>query len=280
MQKTNSRRWIIIPALLLVGASLAAQQADPFYVSLLEKAQKAFLTKNYGEAARDFEIAAFGLSGNKSLRAKALVYLSLSRYYLKDIRSSEKCLRDAAEIMGPDGFDGLQLHESTQADVQKLMAYYGIQEPKGKAAAADGEKPPPTPPEPVEPPAAKIKPETDPKEKSTPAHPLKPLNEIQEGDLVPLDMIDTPPSAVSRIPAIYPPFAKRLRLGGTVLVNALISEKGDVIKTEIIKGIKSAYGFDQESKKAVSRWKFNPASVKGIKVKVWLPVSIEFRVPE
>jgi len=64
---------------------------------------------------------------------------------------------------------------------------------------------------------------------------------------------------------------------GTVIINALISEKGDVIETEIIQGIKNAVGFDQAALKAIRQWKFEPASVKGINVKVWMRVGIEFK---
>jgi outer membrane biosynthesis protein TonB len=36
-------------------------------------------------------------------------------------------------------------------------------------------------------------------------------------------------------------------------------------------------GFNQESLRAVRQWKFNPASIKGIRVKVWWTVAFEFK---
>ena len=93
-------------------------------------------------------------------------------------------------------------------------------------------------------------------------------------------MVDTLPVATRRIPAVYPTSASGSRITGTVTVNALISEKGSVIKTEIIQGIKGAVGFDQAAAQAVRRWKFEPATINGIKVKVWIPISIVFKKQE
>jgi len=41
--------------------------------------------------------------------------------------------------------------------------------------------------------------------------------------------------------------------------------------------MKQVFGFDQAAQRAVKQWKFEPGSVKGIKVKVWIPVAIEFK---
>jgi TonB family protein len=274
---------MILPLLAVLGNGPDARQSqavDPFYSALLEKAQKTFLAKKYDEAARDFEVAAFGLVGNKNLRARALVYLGLCRYYLKDIGSSEKRLREAADLMGNEGFNPLEIYESAKPDLEKLLSFYGIPIRPAEAAAEEAGKsnatgPPAPPPSPnVSTNAAEKKPKTDP----TATQSVKTLDDIKEGDLVSLEMVDTPPSVLKRINPVYPATAKRMKIEGTVTVNALISENGDVIKTEIIKGVKGAFGFSQESQRAVSQWKFNPASIKGIRVKVWLPVAIEFKL--
>jgi protein TonB len=93
-------------------------------------------------------------------------------------------------------------------------------------------------------------------------------------------MVDTLPVATRRIAAVYPSSTGGLKITGAVTVNALISEKGNVIKAEIIQGIKGAVGFDQAAAQAVRRWKFEPATIKGIKVKVWMPISIVFKKQE
>jgi TonB family protein len=64
------------------------------------------------------------------------------------------------------------------------------------------------------------------------------------------------------------------------MVNALVSETGAVIKTEIIKGMSGVYGFNHAAEQAVRSWKFEPATIKGIKVKVWVPILLHFKSQE
>jgi TonB family protein len=284
--------WTFSPRLL------SAQQVDPFYKNLLEKAQRSFLEKSYEEAARDFEVAAFGLLDDKILRAKAYVYLSICKYYLKDIQSSEKNLREAAALMGEEGFAKLEIYESAWPDVDKLMNFFNILQTQTEPLPKEIEKPKPVSPEvPVSKPGG---PPDKPESQAATASPGQPtdqgsgippaaqnnpdpqksaikLDEIKEGDILPLDLLDTLPVAVKRVPAIYPSYAGASLIEGTVMINALISENGDVLRTEVIKGMKGAFGFDQAATRAVRQWKFEPASVKGIKVKVWLSIAIEFR---
>lgn len=268
----------------LTAISLPAQQTDPFYLSLIEKAQKSFLARNYSDAARDFEIAAFGLAGNKTLQAKAYVYLSLCRYYLKDMQASERSLREAAALMGEGGFAALEIYESAWPDLDKLTAFFNLSLSPDEALPKEVEKPLPPDPAPQnakpnepakksEGKAAKVEKQNAPAD--PPSDPK--LDEIKEGDILTLDLVETRPVLIKSIPAVYPEHARRLGIEGTVMINALISEKGDVIATEILKSIKNAVGFDQAALQAVRRWKFEPATVKGIKVKVWVPVAIEFK---
>jgi protein TonB len=290
MKKRRICRHLQLASILFFAViSLLAKQADPFYLSLLEKAQKSFLARNYTEAARDFEIAAFGLAGNKTLQAKSHVYLSLCRYYLKDRQAAEKSLREAAAIMGEEGFASLEIYESAWPDLDKLIVFFNLAQSQSKALPKEVEKPlPPPDPEPPisNPVVSEKKPEEetakdvteDMKQSATSAPPsdLK-LDEIKEGDIVPLDLVDAPPVVIRRIPAVYPEHARLLGIEGTVLVNVLVSEKGNVIDAKILKTVKNAVGFDQAALQAVRRWKFEPATVKGIKVKVWIPVAIEFK---
>jgi protein TonB len=283
------------------------QQIDPFYRALLEKAQKSFLAKNYEEAARDFEIASFGLMGEKALRARAYVYISLSRYYLKDMKTSEKYLREAADLMGEEGIESLKIDESAWPDLNKLMTFFNIKlaqsaqptdaplpqkpEQQGKPSEqAPTTEAPPQPSPGQEKPvstnsSAPIKPEDkapqEPAQKEASKNlPQITLDNIKEGDLLPLDMVETQPAVLKRVPADYPAAARSFRIEGTIIMNALISEKGDVIKTEIINGIKGAFGFNQSAQRAVRQWKFDPATIRGINVKVWMRIAIVFKIQE
>jgi protein TonB len=269
--------------------SSASQQTDPFYLRLLEKAQKSFLARNYGDAARDFEIAAFGLNQDITLQAKASFYIGLCHFYLKDIKKSESFVRQGADLLGDRSLAVLQIPDSVLPDLEKLLTFFDIQlaqpappvDPPAPQEKEKQEKSSETPPEtgqkkqnPEEKDAANI----DQKNPGS-ALPLT-LDKIKEGDIIALDMVDTLPVATRRIAAVYPSSASGLKITGTVTVNALISEKGSVVKTEIIQGIKGAIGFDQAAVQAVRRWKFEPATIKGIKVKVWMPISIVFKKQE
>jgi periplasmic protein TonB len=274
--------------LTLFALSLSAQQIDPFYPSLLEKAQKSFVAGNYRDAARDFEIAAFGLAGNKTLQAKAYVYLSLCRYYLKDTAGSEKSLREATALMGQEGFSSLEIYESAWPDLDKLIAFFNLGQRSNEVLPKEVAKPLPADPEapsskPEEPRKAQEAVPTpaaagEGKKSTAPGSPANPkLSDIKEGDIVPRDLVDTPPVPVIRVPAAYPPQPRLLRVEGTVIVNALVSETGDVIDTKILQSIKNAAGLEQASLEAVRKWKFSPASINGLKVKVWIPIAIEFK---
>ncbi len=100
---------------------------------------------------------------------------------------------------------------------------------------------------------------------------------IKTGDIVALSLVDTPPILIKRVQPKYPPSAKSQGIEDSVMLNALISEKGKVEKTVIIKGDKAKYGFNEASENAVRQWRFKPAVKDGIKVKVWKPIMIVFK---
>lgn len=284
MEKIKSELLIFTLACALLVFSLNLfstrqfEQIDPFYRALLEKAQKSFLAKDYEEAARQFEIACFGLTANKMLMAKACVYLGLAKYHLKNITESEQYLREAAELVGEEGFTSLEIDETAMLDLEKLLTFFDIRLCSQPTLAES----------PVQAKANQEKPQAKTENPGSPQKPLETeakqepitLDNIKEGDIVPLDLVETKPVAIRRIQPLYPPGAFRAGIEGTVIVNALISETGRVIKTEIIKRVKGAFGFDAAAQRAVQRWEFEPATIKGIKVKVWMPVAIEFKKQE
>lgn len=99
------------------------------------------------------------------------------------------------------------------------------------------------------------------------------------GDLIPLEQVDTQPSVLQRTDAIYPPLGRRFGVEGTVIVNALVSETGSVIRTSILRKISATanYGFEQASEDSVKKWKFKPAVKDGVNVKTWMPVGVVFK---
>ena len=100
---------------------------------------------------------------------------------------------------------------------------------------------------------------------------------VNEGDLVELSAVTEPPKLVKSIEPVYPVTAHRLGIGGSITVNALIDEKGNVIDTGILKGIQDDKGLGRAAETAVKKWKFQPARKNGVAVKVWKPFVIAFK---
>jgi TonB family protein len=100
--------------------------------------------------------------------------------------------------------------------------------------------------------------------------------ELKAGDIVPLEQVDIVPVLKSRVDLKYPPIAFARRIEGNVTVNALISETGDVVEVVVVQGLDG--GFNDATVKAVRQWKYEPAVKDGVKVKVWKPITVTFRL--
>ncbi len=287
-----------------VGVAALPQQAqpvDPFYVKMLDKAEKELSRLDYPRAMKDLEIAAFGLAQNKALLAKAYVYLGICHYQAKNISRSEEYIRQAVELLGEDGLGAIHVVAAVQGELDRLLVLYNIQpaqktdslqasepvkgEPKdtkteGKTENAGlSSKTQPTAKKEAE--KTRTSPEIDAVRKSPEEKDFSfSLDKLKEGDLVPLDLVESKPVPVKQVAPIYPASLIRAGIEGTIIVNALVSETGKVIKTEIIRGIKGAFELEAAAVRAVKQWEFEPATIKGIRVKVWLPVAIEFKKPE
>jgi protein TonB len=107
------------------------------------------------------------------------------------------------------------------------------------------------------------------------AMPAKP--QINEGDLVDLASVAEPPMTLKTVDPVYPSAAQRVGVEGSITINALIDEKGNVIDTGILKGIQDDKGLGKAAETAVKKWKFRPAKKGGVNVKVWKPVVIVFK---
>ena len=123
---------MLVGVILFGYSDLTCQETDAFYKNLFKKGEKSFLAKKYKESVKEFEIAVFGLYKEKELRGKAYVYLSLSHYYLKDIKKSEKYLREAFELLGDEGIKNLELDKSARSDLEKLIEYFKLRDAEKK----------------------------------------------------------------------------------------------------------------------------------------------------
>ncbi|MBU2444613.1 MAG: energy transducer TonB, partial [Bacteroidetes bacterium] len=98
-----------------------------------------------------------------------------------------------------------------------------------------------------------------------------------EDEVTYFEVVEDMPEPIGGILAIqqkitYPEIAKRAGVEGKVYILAYVNEKGEVTKTEVLKGIGA--GCDEAAEKAIKDTKFKPGKQRGkpVKVKVAVPV--------
>jgi len=151
--------------------------------------------------------------------------------------------------------------------------------PRATVAPTPAPTPPPTP-MPTEEPAVLPTPTTPPPTQAPTIAPTRPpiaapIAVVREGDLV--DNPDLPPQPVSTVKATYPPLALQRRVGGTVILRALVDENGVVQQVEVLRGVKPDLGIDNAAVAALRGWRFRPATKDGVRVKAWYTTSMPFQ---
>lgn len=87
---------------MLSPQALLPQEAHAFYLNLFKKGQSAFLLKDYKEALKNFEVALFGLHGQKRLMGQGYAYMSLCAFHLEQREKSEELLKKSAQWLEAD----------------------------------------------------------------------------------------------------------------------------------------------------------------------------------
>jgi protein TonB len=85
------------------------------------------------------------------------------------------------------------------------------------------------------------------------------------------------PRLISRIDPVYPPLARQTHLTGTVIIDAIIDERGDVIEMKVVSGPPLLI---QAALDAVRRWKYEPTYLNDQPVPVQLNVTVTFKLAE
>jgi TonB family protein len=85
----------------------------------------------------------------------------------------------------------------------------------------------------------------------------------------------TRPEKISGAPPVYTEVARKARVQGVVIVEAIIDEQGNVTHTNILKGL--PLGLGQAAVEAVETWKFKPAMFEGRPVKVYYTLTVNFK---
>lgn len=103
-----------------------------------------------------------------------------------------------------------------------------------------------------------------------------------EGPKVKFVAYDEPPDPVGGYAAIqrnikYPEIAQEAGIEGTVVIQAFVSEKGDVTDTVVLKGIPKT-GLNEAAINAIKKTKFKPAKQRDRAVGVWISIPVVFRL--
>lgn len=113
----------------------------------------------------------------------------------------------------------------------------------------------------------------------TTTHPEEPAIEVRTGDFVPPG---TPglvePELLSLGRKEYPGLAKRNRVEGIVIVRALVAETGEVLETEVLRGVSPNVGLNEAAESMVRTGKFRPATKDGVRVRAYKTVTVPFRL--
>lgn len=86
----------------------------------------------------------------------------------------------------------------------------------------------------------------------------------------------TQPEEIGRSIPRYPGSARRAGVEGPVVVRGIVRRDGTIDNVEVIKDL--PYGLGEEARRAVSRWRFRPATYQGEPIDVYYTVTVNFKL--
>jgi protein TonB len=81
-------------------------------------------------------------------------------------------------------------------------------------------------------------------------------------------------AVVSKVEPDYPPLARQLKIAGSVDLEAVVSEDGNVEKVDVVDGNPV---LTKAGTEALMKWKFKPVMANGKAVKAVAPVTFSFK---
>lgn len=116
-----------------------------------------------------------------------------------------------------------------------------------------------------------------------PAPPPPPVgDEYDSYVFIPYDEAPTPVGGYESIRKNlkYPEIARKAGIQGLVVVGVLIDEKGNSLKTQVLKESGMKVGFEEAAQAAVMSTKWQPARQRDKAVKVWVSIPVRFTLSE
>ena len=69
-----------------------------------------------------------------------------------------------------------------------------------------------------------------------------------------------------------------MQVEGVVEAEVLVGIDGGVEEVRILSSTRKGVGFEQSSEEAIMKWRFKPATKRGVKVRMWVSIRIPFRL--
>jgi TonB family protein len=86
----------------------------------------------------------------------------------------------------------------------------------------------------------------------------------------------TQPQEIDRVIPRYPAAARRANIQGSAVVRGIVRRDGTIDNVEVIQDLPQGLG--EEARRAVSRWRFRPATFRGEPIDVYYTVTVNFRL--
>lgn len=100
--------------------------------------------------------------------------------------------------------------------------------------------------------------------------------EPQPAATIPITGDVVQPVLMQKVEPVYPEAARKQRIEGTVILEAVITKEGNVEDVKISKSLHPL--LDEASVKAIKQWRYHPATLGGEPVKVYFTVTLRFKL--
>jgi TonB family protein len=100
--------------------------------------------------------------------------------------------------------------------------------------------------------------------------------QVQVGDLVSFGPGVVQPKFISMPEPHYPAMARRMNRTASVTLKVLVDERGRVAEAERT-GSPAGYGFDEAALSSARNASYHSATKDGVRVKMWIPLKVEFK---
>jgi len=84
------------------------------------------------------------------------------------------------------------------------------------------------------------------------------------------------PIRIQYVDPVYPELARKARIQGVVILEAIIDENGNMVEARVLRSPGKAFGFDEAAIEAIKQWKFKPGLQNGVPVPVIYTLTVQF----